>query len=308
MNIIGHKYVYLTFSGILVLGSIVALLVWKLNVGIDFTGGSLMEIAFTQGTMPTVENVKEVLAPLTLGDITVQPIGNDGTNSPKGMILRFRDVDEQTHQQILAALGGLKGPKETIERRFDTIGPTVGKGLRTQSFIAIGLTALGIVLYLAWAFRRVSKPVASWKYGVVAVSAFIHDVMIPVGVFAFLGHFHGVAVDALFITALLTVMGFSVHDTIVIFDRIRENLAKLKHAEPYEITVNRSVNETISRSINTSFTVLMVLLAVFFFGGETTRYFSLALIVGIIFGTYSSISVASPLLVLWERFDKRKSK
>ena len=302
MNIIGHKYIYLTFSGILVLGSIVALLVWKLNVGIDFTGGSLMEVEFTQGAVPAVDNVKEVLAPLKLGDITVQPIGTDA------MILRFRDVDEQTHQDILSALGGLKGPKETIERRFDTIGPTVGKELRTQSFIAIGLTAVGIVLYLAWAFRRVSKPVASWKYGVVAVSAFIHDVTIPVGVFAFLGHFYGVAVDALFITALLTVMGFSVHDTIVIFDRIRENLAKLKHPEPYEITVNRSVNETISRSINTSFTVLMVLLAVFFFGGQATRYFSLALIVGIIFGTYSSIFVASPLLVIWERFDRKRKK
>ena len=302
MNIIGHRNIYLTFSGILVLGSMLALLVWKLNVGIDFTGGSVMEVQFTKGTKPTVDNVKEVLAPLHLGDIIVQPIGDDA------MMFRFRDVDEQTHQQIISALGGLKGPKETIERRFDAIGPTVGKELRTQSFVAIGLTAIGIVLYLAWAFRRVSKPVASWKYGVVAVSAFIHDVTIPVGVFAFLGHFYGVAVDSLFITALLTVMGFSVHDTIVIFDRIRENLAKLKTAESYEVTVNRSVNETISRSINTSLTVLMVLVAIFVFGGQTTRYFSLALIVGIIFGTYSSIFVASPLLVIWEKFDKRKKK
>ena len=302
MNIIGHRNIYLTFSGILVLGSMLALLVWKLNVGIDFTGGSVMEVQFTRGTKPTVDNVKEVLAPLNLGDIIVQPIGNDA------MMFRFRDVNEQTHQQIISALGGLKGPKETIERRFDAIGPTVGKELRTQSFVAIGLTAIGIVLYLAWAFRRVSKPVASWKYGVVAVSAFIHDVTIPVGVFAFLGRFYGVTVDSLFITALLTVMGFSVHDTIVIFDRIRENLAKLKTAESYEVTVNRSVNETISRSINTSLTVLMVLVAIFVFGGQTTRYFALPLIVGIIFGTYSSIFVASPLLVIWEKFDKRKKK
>ena len=302
MNIIGHRNIYLTFSGILVLGSMLALAVWKLNVGIDFTGGSVMEVQFTKGTKPTVDNVKEVLAPLNLGDIIVQPIGNDA------MMFRFRDVDEQTHQKILTALGGLKGPQETIERRFDAIGPTVGKELRTQSFVAIGLTAIGIVLYLAWAFRHVSKPVASWKYGVVAVSAFIHDVTIPVGVFAFLGHFYGVAVDSLFITALLTVMGFSVHDTIVIFDRIRENLAKLKTAESYEVTVNRSVNETISRSINTSLTVLMVLVAIFVFGGQTMRYFSLALIVGIIFGTYSSIFVASPLLVIWERWQRRKSK
>ena len=261
-----------------------------------------MELEFTQGIVPTIDSVKHILAPLNLGDMTVQPIGD------KGMMLRFRDVDEQTHQEMLRTLGGLQGPKETVERRFDTIGPIVGKELRTQSFIAIGLTALGIVLYLAWAFRRVSKPIASWKYGVVAVSAFIHDVTIPVGVFAFLGHFYGVAVDSFFITALLTVMGFSVHDTIVIFDRIRENLAKLKSSESYEVTVNRSVNETISRSINTSLTVLMVLLAIFFFGGVTTKYFSLALIVGIIFGTYSSIFVASPLLVIWEKAQRKKAK
>ena len=302
MNIIGHRYIYLTFSGILILASIISLLVWGLNVGIDFTGGSLMEVQFTQGSMPTIDNVKEALAPLKLGDITVRPIGSDG------MVLRFRDVDEQTHQQILSAFAGLKGPKETVERKFDTIGPVVGKELRTQSFTAIGLTALGIVLYLAWAFRRVSKPVASWKYGVVAVSAFIHDVMIPVGVFAFLGHFYGVAVDSLFITALLTVMGFSVHDTIVIFDRIRENLAKAKSIQSYEDTVNKSVNETISRSVNTSLTVLMALLAVFIFGGETTRYFALALIVGIVFGTYSSIFIASPLLVIWEQWQRKKNK
>lgn len=302
MNIIGHKYKYLTFSGILILGSIVCLLVWGLNVGIDFTGGALMEVEFTEGSMPTIENVKEVLEPLKLGDITVQPIGS------KGMLLRFRDVDEQTHQEILKAFGGIKGPKQTIERKFDTIGPIVGKELRRRSFAAIGFTALGIVLYLAWAFRHVSKPVASWKYGVVAVSAFIHDVIIPVGVFAVLGHFYGVTVDALFITALLTVMGFSVHDTIVIFDRIRENLAKLKSVEPYEHTVNRSINETISRSINTSLTVLMVLFAIVIFGGQTTQYFALALIIGIIFGTYSSIFVASPLLVIWERSMRKKSK
>ncbi len=302
MNIIGHKYIYLTFSGILILASFISLFVWGLNVGIDFTGGSLMEVQFTAGSMPTIDNVKEVLAPLKLGDITVRPIGSDG------MVLHFRDVDEQTHQQILSAFGGLKGPKETVERKFDTIGPVVGKELRMQSFTAIGLTALGIVLYLAWAFRRVSKPVASWKYGVVAVSAFIHDVTIPVGVFAFLGHFYGVAVDSLFITALLTVMGFSVHDTIVIFDRIRENLGKAKSVQSYEHTVNKSVNETISRSINTSLTVLMALLAVFMFGGETTRYFALALIVGIVFGTYSSIFIASPLLVIWEQWHHKKSK
>ncbi|MDZ4260629.1 MAG: protein translocase subunit SecF, partial [Candidatus Sungbacteria bacterium] len=241
-----------------------------------------------------------VLAPLNLREITVQPIGE------RAVVLRFHAIDESTHQEMLRALGGLKGPEQTVERRFDTIGPTIGKVLRTQSFVAIGLTAAGIVLYLAWAFRRVSKPVASWKYGVVAVSAVIHDVTIPVGVFAFLGYFYGVTVDSLFITALLTVMGFSVHDTIVIFDRIRENLGKLKRPESYEVTVNRSVNETMARSINTSLTVLIVLFAIFLFGGVTTRFFALALMIGIIFGTYSSIFVASPLLVIWQQWREKK--
>lgn len=300
MNIIGHKYIYLTFSGIIVAISIIFLFFWGLNLGIDFTGGSVMELEFTEGSVPSVVDVKEAIVSLDVGEVTVQLIG------AQGMMLRLHNIDEQTHQEILKALSGLKGPKQTVERRFDTIGPTIGKVLRTQSFVALGLTAVGIVLYLAWAFRRVSKPVASWKYGVVAVSAFIHDVIIPVGVFAFLGHFYGVTVDSLFITALLTVMGFSVHDTIVIFDRIRENLGKLKRLESYEATVNRSVNETMARSINTSCTVLIVLLAIFLFGGVTTRFFALALMIGITFGTYSSIFVASPLLVLWEKFDKRK--
>ena len=300
MNIIGHKYIYLTLSGLVLLASVVFLFAWGLNLGIDFTGGSLMEIEFSQGAMPSADNVKEVLAPLKLGDITVQPLGE------RGMVLRFRDIDEQTHQQMLQAFTTLKGPTSTTERKFDTIGPTIGHVLRIQALEAVGLAALGIVLYIAWAFRRVSKPVASWKYGVVAVSAFIHDVTIPVGVFSFLGHFYGISVDALFITALLTVMGFSVHDTIVIFDRIRENLAKIKQPEAYEQTVNHSVNETISRSINTSLTVILVLLAIFLFGGESTRYFSLTLIIGIIFGTYSSIFVASPLLVIWQQWDQKR--
>lgn len=326
MNLIGHKYIFLTISGILVLVSIVALMVWGLKFGIDFTGGSLLEVEFFE-SRPDAAKIREILEPLDLGNISVQPTGE------RGMILRFAHVNEAKHQQILGALNtgsgveGVEDGKPQVEsslrqaalaKRFDTIGPTIGRELYRNSMIALGLAIIAIILYIAFAFRHVSKPVSSWKYGVSAVIALVHDVMIPTGIFAVLGNFWGVEVDTLFITALLTILGFSVHDTIVVFDRIRENLRKpapyrtegsgagLKSPEPFEITVNRSVNETITRSINTSFTVLLVLVAIMAFGGVTTRYFALALILGIVFGTYSSIFVASPILVIWQRWTKNK--
>lgn len=299
MNIIKYKYIFLSVSGFLVLASIVAIYVWGLKFGIDFTGGSIIEVEFSVAR-PLPDDIKEILAPLDLGALVVQPTGEAGT------ILRLKHIDEAEHQEVLAALGGGKPEDVVLEKRFDTVGPTIGKELKSRSMWALGLAICAIVLYIAWAFRRVSKPVSSWKYGLAAVVALIHDVTIPTGIFAALGHFRGVEIDTLFITALLTILGFSVHDTIVVFDRTRENLRKLKSAEPYEVTVNRSVKETIARSINTSFTVLLVLVAIFFFGGETTRYFALALIFGITFGTYSSIFVASPLLVIWGGWTKRE--
>ncbi len=235
------------------------------------------------------------------------------------MMLRFPHVDEKTHQAIVQTLSQLNvgtqngenilfiGPQSSFEKRFDTIGPTIGQELRSRSFSAIGLAVIAIILYIAWAFRHVAKPVNSWKYGTIAVFTLLHDIAIPIGVFSFLGHYKGVEVDTLFITALLTIMGFSVHDTIVVFDRIRENLRKLKLTEQFDTTVNRSVNETIVRSLNTSITVLLVLLAIYVWGGETIHYFALALIVGIIFGTYSSIFVASPLLVVWNNLQSKRT-
>lgn len=299
MNIIGHKYVFLIFSGILVLASFLALALWGLKPSIDFTGGSLLEIEF-KNKRPSLETIQSSLKSLDLGTIIIQPVGD------RGMILRFRSVDEETHQHILRVLGaGNREQASITAKRFDSIGPTIGKELSRRALSALGLASLGIIIYLAWAFRNVSRPVSSWKYGVIAVVvAFLHDVLIPVGVFSMLGHFKNIEVDALFITALLTILGFSVHDTIVVFDRIRENLRKLKGSELFEITVNRSVNETIVRSINTSLTVLLVLLAIFFLGGGTVRYFSFSLMLGVIFGTYSSIFVASPLLVIWNNWTK----
>jgi len=306
MNVISHKYIFLSLSGILVAASIFAVAFWGLKFGIDFTGGSLLEVEFVE-RRPTSGEAGNALRDLGLGSVIIQPTGE------KGMILRFREIDESTHQKVVANLqeASVRSPiqgsegEKIIEKRFDAIGPTIGRELRARALFALLVAGAAIILYIAWAFRRVSHPVASWKYGAAAVSALLHDITIPTGLFAFLGYWKGVEIDALFITALLTIMGFSVHDTIVVFDRIRENLIKASKSEEYGATVNRSINETISRSINTSLTVLLVLGAIFAFGGETTRYFALALMVGVGFGTYSSIFVASPLLVLWRRLRRR---
>lgn len=304
-----RKYFYI-FSGILLVIAITSIFLWGLKFGLDFTGGSYLEVEF-QYNRPAPQEVTEKLASLELGGISAQPIGD------KGMILRFKDINEEVHQKILSTLRKDFKPSEpqnideksvVEEMRFESIGPTIGRELKNRAVIAIIVVLICIILYIAYAFRKVSKPVASWKYGAAAVIALTHDALITVGVFSLLGHFKGIEVDSLFVTALLTLLGFSVHDTIVVFDRIRENLFKYYSGDFIE-TVNKSVNDTITRSINTSMTVLFVLLSIYFFGGGSIKYFSLALIIGIVVGTYSSIFVASPLIVDWHRFSLwRKEK
>jgi preprotein translocase subunit SecF len=299
MNIIGHKYIFLSISGLLVAASFVAVATWGLKLGIDFTGGSLLEVRYKNG-VPAIEEIEKTFQAIRLDDLIIQ-LSDDRT-----LLLRFGHVDEAEHQKIYEALETQAGKGNFEELQFTTIGPVIGTELKRKSLLALGLASLGIIAYLAFAFRNVSKPVSSWKYGVIAVTvAFLHDVAIPTGIFAILGHYGQVSIDTLFITALLTILGFSVHDTIVVFDRIRENLRKLKVAEPFESTVNKSINQTIARSVNTSLTTILALLAVFFFGGVTVKYFVLAMIIGIVFGTYSSIFVASPLLVIWSRLTKK---
>jgi preprotein translocase subunit SecF len=292
MNIIRYRAIYFIISGLLILASVFALAKWGLKLGNDFTGGTLIEAEF-KGEVLGNQAIKDKLSQFNLGDINVQPIGNNG------VLLRMKDIDEQTHQNILGALGNV------TEKRFELVGPIVGQELKQRAFYAIGLTLIMIVLYIAWAFRKVSRPVTSWKYGVATLIALMHDVVIPVGVFSLLGHFGGVEVGLLFVTAILTILGFSVHDTIVVFDRIRENLRR-GGGRDFEETVDISVRQTLGRSINTSLTVILALLAVYFFGGESIRYFVLALLVGIAFGTYSSIFIASPVLVVWEKWKRRK--
>ena len=296
MNFIGRRKITYFISGSLVGLSVVGLLLWGLNLGIDFTGGSLLEIGYSENP-PSIQEIKDVLGKYNLGELKIQPAGDSG------FILRFKNIDEKTHQEILAGLTAEKN--SLIEKRFVSIGPVIGQELKQKSLLALILVGLMIVAYIAFAFRKVSKPVSSWKYGVAAVLALAHDVLIPTGVFSFLGHFYGLEIDILFVTALLTILGFSVHDTIVVFDQIRENLKKRKE-DSFEKAVNVSINETLTRSVITSLTVLFVLFALFFLGSQSVKYFSLALILGVSFGTYSSIFLASPLLVTWQKLASRK--
>lgn len=285
------------------MASLVSVFIFGFNLGIDFTGGSIMEIEY-ENNFPKMDQIKKALKDYELGEIKIQP-AND-----KGYILRFKEINEEKHQQILKQLRFDSSKFE--EKRFDSIGPVIGKELQKRAFIAIGLAAVMIILYIAFAFRKVSKSkilannkLSSLKYGVIAVIALLHDVTIPTGVFTFLGKTQGVEIDSLFVTALLTILGFSVHDTIVVFDRVRENLLKNPGVQ-FDELVNRSIKETMARSINTSLTVLLVLAALFAFGGESTKFFSLALMLGVFFGTYSSIFIASPLLVSWHNFSKNR--
>ena len=440
IKIVQKRKIWFAFSAVLVSASLIALLLWGLKFGIDFTGGTLMEFSFKEKTLNSQE-IKDALADLDLGEISVQFSGE------KDVLLRFKDVDEDTHQKIIAALdsaisgednieeeidnesendsseesiesdfdeeeigyfsprcslsaedcdektrnplqssaerlqrsgnisgenniskllGGitkkaLAADEETIsnteeveesgievitssgeeinidaesidlsdieseeidlgamagaggenanikEKRFNSIGPVIGNELKESAVWAIVIALIAIVLYIGFAFRKVSFPISSFKYGIIATIALFHDVIITLGVFAVLGHFYNVEIGIPFVAAILAILGYSVNDTIVVFDRTRENLLK-SGIDDFEKIVNKSVNETLVRSINTSFTTLVVLLTLYLFGGDTIKYFVVALMVGIAAGTYSSIFIASPLLVTWQKWDlKRKA-
>ena len=295
MGIIKYRKIWYTISGLLVAASIFSVFQYGLNLGIDFTGGSLVEVEYAKAA-PALSAVQDKLKEVGFDNVIVQPTGE------RGLIVRSKTLDSGEHQKLLSALSSFG---KLTEVRFDSIGPVIGKELRQKSWVAIILVVLMIVLYIAFAFRQVSRPVSSFKYGLMAIVALVHDVAIPVGVFAVLGKYLGGEIDVLFVTALLTILGFSVHDTIVVFDRVRENLRR-GVGKSFEETVGLSVKQTLTRSINTSLTVLLVLFALFFLGGESTKFFSLALIIGIAAGTYSSIFLASPLLVTIYKFQERK--
>lgn len=299
LRIIQNRYIYFIISGILIIASIVLLSIWGLKLGIDFTGGTLIELNFAN--RPDSHEVQNLLANeyQDLEEVKIQPAGD------KELIIRTKTLNEDEHQKLLAFLNKNYGQDTIVENRFESIGPVIGEELKNKAVTAIIIVLITIILYVAYTFRKVSKPVASWKYGIAAIMALIHDVLIVIGVFVVLGHIYNVEVGILFVTALLTVLGYSVNDTIVVFDRVRENLI-YRPKETFVETINHSVNETILRSINTSLTTLLVLLAVYFFGGVTIKNFILALIIGTLAGTYSSIFIASPLLVAWQQFKKKK--
>ncbi|MDI6717884.1 MAG: protein translocase subunit SecF [Patescibacteria group bacterium] len=292
MNIIKHKSIFLAISLILFVGSIVTITVFGLKPGIDFKGGTLWHVK--------IQTDENSLKNFFSGDLGIKEI-IIFPSSDNNYLIRIPGISESEHQNYLQTL---KNKFENVEEmQFQSIGPTIGKELRNRAVWAVVWVLLGISLYVAYAFRKVSFPIKSWKYGIITLITLFHDVVIPAGVFAVLGWKYGIEIDANFVVALLVIMGFSVHDTIVVFDRIRENLMTHRNVD-FSETVNKSVNQTMARSINTSLTVVLVLLAMAVFGPPTLKYFILTILAGIIIGTYSSIFLASPLLTIWQKFSK----
>jgi preprotein translocase subunit SecF len=297
-NIIAKtKYAY-AFSITLMILSVVSLFAWGLKYGIDFTGGTSMEIQFAN-TVPATEEVGQVLADKNLKSLAFQPAQNNS------MFIRYASEVDSVNQEVAKILAEKYPDSKQLSVNY--VNSTISNELKSKSLWALFFAVVGIMAYIAWAFRKVSRLVESWKYGAGAVIALIHDVFITVGVFSILGHFFGIEVGIPFIAALLTILGFSVHDTIVVYDRTRENLLRSSSKEKFPEIVNRSLNETLVRSINTSMTVLITLLAIFIFGGTSIRDFSLALLIGIFFGTYSSIFIASALLVTIYKWQEKKA-
>jgi preprotein translocase subunit SecF len=292
MFVVTYRKFFYCLSALITIGSIVAVLVWGLKPGIDFKGGSILEIEYSS-ERPEQEALMNVLNPLDLG-VSVRATGD------KGYIIRMKDISQTEKASLdttLATFG------TSTQKRFDSIGPLLGTEALRKSIASIIFVIIAIV------FRKVSEPVSSWKYGIIAIIALLHDVIVPTGAFAILGHFKGYEVDTLFVTALLVVLGFSVHDTIVVFDRVRENLSHAKPGKPFDQIVGESIDQTFTRSINTSLTTLLALIVLYFVGGESTQHFSLALIIGIAVGTYSSVFLGSPLLVtIWKWQEGRKIK
>lgn len=295
-NLMNKKWWFFLFSGLIIVPGTFSLVRYGLRLSIDFTGGSLTELAVPESGSGGKEKLKILFEREMVAGVSVAETGN------QTYLVRSKPIDNEARKKILAGARSEFGKVE--ERRFESVGPTVSNELTRKAFYSVLAACLAIIAYISYAFRKVPRPYSSWKFGVSAVVALFHDVLVVVGVFSILGHW-GVEIDALFVTALLTIIGFSVHDTIVVFDRIRENLSKMAGAT-FEEVVNESIIQTFVRSLNTSVTVLLTLLAILLFGGETIRWFVLALFVGIASGTYSSIFNAAPILVIWEQLADHK--
>lgn len=299
MNIAIHRTVYFWVTGTILAGALGAIIFFGLPLDIDFTGGSLMQVGYQNGR-PALSDIQNQIAVVPLGTVSVRAVGTDT------VAIRTRTMTPTEHSAILTVLSQ---NASTTELSYTSVGPTLGGQFANKALWAILAVVLAIVLYIAFAFRKVSRPVPSWGYGITVIACLLHDLVIPAGFFAVLAHFTGVQVDALFVTALLALLGYSVNDTIVIFDRVREHLAlneKTGNKEEFETTVGKSISETMTRSINTSLTVVLALLTLALLGASATRVFSLVMLVGVIAGTYSSILLAAPLLIpLAKKFSKK---
>ena len=293
MFIIKYRKIFFAISGILVALAIFSVSFYGLNLGIDFKGGSILEVSYPD-QRPELSVIDKNIKNTIDGQVLVQPTGDDG------FIVRAEGSNDGVRKALLSALS-LNGKVNLKEKRFNAIGPTIGAELRSKAWIAIVTVVIAIIFFIAYVFRHVSEPVSSWKYGGIAIVALAHDIIIPTGIFAFLGY----EINSLFIIALLAILGLSINDTIVVFDRVRENL-KNKISRDFKETVGKSLEQTFARSINTSLTTLFVLLTLYFIGPDTTQNFALVLALGIFFGTYSSIFLASPLLVVMERLQNKK--
>ena len=306
MDIIKYKYLFIGFSAILTVAAVASMLVFGFKAGIDFAGGTLWQLRFSNPAPGSVlpiayggglQEVEKLLLEKKMEGVSVRSLSDSNE-----VLIRMKEISEEQHQDLYGSLKEKFGEAEELS--FSSIGPAIGRELRNKSATAFLLVLAGISLYVAFAFRKVSYPVSSWKYGLVTLITLFHDALIPAGFFSFLGWKFGAEADINLIVAILVVMGFSVHDTIVVFDRIRENLLNSKDKENLAAIINASVNQTFSRSVNTSLTLVLVLLALYFWGAETLKHFTLLILLGTIIGTYSSIFVASPLLTF---FHKKRS-
>jgi preprotein translocase subunit SecF len=295
LQIIQKRKFWYVVSSILFVASIVLMVVWGMKFGIDFTGGSLMEVQFNQNR-PSDADINEKLKDLNLGNIQIQSTGDQEII----MKMRFISNDEK-----VAINDKFKEFGDVEILSFESIGPSIGKELAKKAGWALAIVIISIICYIAWSFRKVSMgPVPSWVYGVCSIIALVHDIIITIGFYVVFMHFLNIEIDSLFISALLTILGYSVNDTIVVYDRIRENL-RISKADNFELLINESVNQTLTRSLNTGLCALFVLLALALFGGDSIKYFALTLFIGIVAGTYSSIFIASPLLLLFQKKLKR---
>jgi preprotein translocase subunit SecF len=300
IDIVSKRRIYFLISALMILPGVISLFVFGLRLSIDFTGGTRATLNFSKTVnQTTIEEAKEVFAK---EDIDVVSLRADNTK----MIIQTKPLSKQESEKVFEELGKKTG--DFKQEEIETIGPTIGSETTLNALKAIVIASVLIIIYIAYSFRSVPKPASSWRFGICAIIALIHDAIFVVGVFSLLGHFLGVEIDSLFVTAILTVIGFSVHDTIVVFDRIRENL-RHRIGTHFSVVVNDSILQTLVRSLNTSFTAILVLLTLLLFGGESLKWFIFALLIGLISGTYSSIFNAAQFLVVWqERDEKRRTK